>query len=129
MSWVTNVLLSVDVFEDMLLVEEFSEWLRTAAPRREPPGATGVGFLARLSDPDQHQWGGWKNPEVHLFGGALNHGDVSSVIDKFATMPWRVPEFAQLMVMDQEQAVFRVWMLRDGGAVQVVPVADFLADD
>jgi hypothetical protein len=33
------------------------------------------------------------------------------------------------MVMDQEQFAFRVWMLRDGRAIQHVPLPDFTADD
>ncbi|MFN8075088.1 MAG: hypothetical protein U0Q15_06660 [Kineosporiaceae bacterium] len=87
-----------------------------------------MGYLSSLSDEGQH-WGGWKNPECRLFGGALNHADLPAVIEKFASFPWREPGSVQLMVNDQEQCIFRVWMIRDEAPVQVVPVKDYGADD
>jgi hypothetical protein len=127
-SWVATLMLSVDVFEDVAVVEEFSDWLRTEAPRREPPDARGVGFLNRL-DTAREGWGGWKYPEVRLWGGALNHADLPAVIERFAQAPWRCPQVAQLLIMDQEQFAFRLWMLRDGKAVQCLPLREFGADD
>ena len=127
-SWVATLMLSVDVFEAAAVVERFSEWLRTAAPRREPPNTHGVGFLRQL-DTAEHGWGGWKSPEARLWGGALNHADLPPVVRRFEQLPWRCPQSTQLMIMDQEQLSFRVWILRDGKAVQCVPLPEFGPDD
>lgn len=128
MSWVATVMLSVQIGEDPVLVEEFTEWLRVEAPRREPPGALGVGFLRRL-DQVEPGWGGWKYPEALLWGGALNHADLPAVIRRFEQIPWRWPEHVQLFIKDQEQEVFRVWLIRDARAVQCLPLSDFGADE
>lgn len=128
MSWVATLMLSVDIFEDRALIEKFSHWLRTQAPRREPQSAVGVGFLEPLNEAPQG-WGGWKNPEARLFGAVLNHADLAAVVRWFEQAAWRHPESVQMMVMDQEQFAFRVWMLQDGRAVQHIPLPDFGADD
>jgi hypothetical protein len=53
-----------------------------------------------------------------LWGGALNHADLDSVVAKFETLPWSCPPRAQLLVQDQEQTYFRLWMIRNGKAGQ-----------
>jgi hypothetical protein len=120
MSWVSNILVSVDR-KDRPTVEMLNTWLRTEAPRRDPGPARGVGFLNDLtSDPD-NAWGGPKQPECDVWGGALNHADLDAVVAKFAMLPWRTPAAAQLLVMDQEQSYFRLWMLRNGAPQQYAP--------
>lgn len=57
MSWVADLLLSVEVFEDQRLVEDFDRWLKEDAPCRNIPGATGVGSLRPLHDHPE-AWGG-----------------------------------------------------------------------
>lgn len=37
--------------------------------------------------------------------GVLNHADLVQVLDRFAVMPWRVPNALQLMLMDQEESL------------------------
>jgi hypothetical protein len=120
MSWVSNVVVSADI-QDRHALELLSSWLREEAPKRDGASGTGVGFLDDLTPPEANNWGGWKNPECHLWGGALNHADLDAVIAKFASLPWQVPAAAQLFVMDQEQSYFRLWMLRDGQAHQYAP--------
>jgi len=115
-SWVATVLLSVDLSEDPALVEGFSHWLRLEAPRRKPAGTLGVGYLEQL-DALEQGWAGWKYPEVRLWGGALNDADLPAVVNRFAATPWRHPDSVQLLITDQEQAAFRLWMIRDGRAV------------
>ncbi|WP_433535643.1 squamosa promoter-binding protein 15 [Micromonospora sp. CA-249363] len=128
MSWVTNILLSVDATEDSTLVEEFDQWLRTRAPRQEQPEVKGVGDLRALHhSPDA--WGGVKNPEVLLWAGVLNKGDVEAVVRQFGATGWRVPQLVQLLVQDQEQGAFRLWMIRDGRVRQYAPLPDFDADE
>ena len=127
MSWVTSILLSVDVTEDGTLVEEFDQWLQALAPRQGQPEVKGVGSLRALhNSPDA--WGGVKNPEALLWAGVLNKADVAAVVRRFGATGWRVPDLVQLLVQDQEQGAFRLWMIRDGEACQYAPVPDFDAD-
>lgn len=128
MSWVATIMLSVRIDEDSALVEQFSEWLRTEAPRREAADARGVGFLHRL-DQAEGGWGGWKHPEAILFGAALNHADLPAIVHRFGQIPWRAPQHVQLFIKDQEQEVFRVWLLQEGRPVQCIPLPTFGADD
>ncbi|WP_234317187.1 hypothetical protein [Streptomyces sp. NRRL WC-3744] len=57
MSWVANVMISVDM-ADSASVEALSEWLRTEAPRRAQPEVRGVGFLKLITSTETNQWGG-----------------------------------------------------------------------
>jgi hypothetical protein len=57
MSWVANMMLVVSE-EDLDLMPALNEWLRHDAPWNspsDPPGATGVGYLALLP---KAGWGG-----------------------------------------------------------------------
>ena len=123
MSWVANVLLSVAVQEDRELVDAFDRWLREDAPWNGPsvpPGSSGVGYLRNLAQsPDA--WGGWKAPEASLFAGATNHADVDAIVARFAAIPWRHPNVAQLFIKDQEQEFFRLWMIVSGEPSQLTP--------
>jgi hypothetical protein len=126
MSWVANVLLSHDILEDEALVREFSEWLDRDEPRRAlsgPPNATGVGFLVPLTG-DETKWGGHKRPECHVWGGVLNHADLTAVVEKFGQMGWKHPGSVQLLLVDQEESFFRIWMIRNGEPHQFAPEPD-----
>ncbi|MGC4817588.1 squamosa promoter-binding protein 15 [Micromonospora sp. DT63] len=128
MSWVTNILLSVDITEDSALVDEFDRWLQTLASRQGQPEVKGVGSLRPLHD-NPEAWGGVKYPEAMLWAGVLNKADVASVVRRFGATGWRVPQLVQLLVQDQEQGAFRLWMIRDGGVRQYAPLPDFDADE
>lgn len=125
-SWVANVLLVVSVVEQESLVRDFSEWLATEAPWNEPSvpaGATGVGSLESLVG-EGIRWGGAKYPECRVWGGVLDHADVDVVVQRFGAIPWISPGSVQLLVMDQEQTYFRLWMIRDGRPQQCAPTPD-----
>ncbi|MEH1129787.1 hypothetical protein [Micromonospora sp. CPCC 206061] len=129
MSRVTNVMLSV-TSKDRANAEEFSKWLKEDCPRVDPRDkATGCGDLALITDPETHNWGGYKHPECDVYAGTLNHARVGSVIDRFGRVPWRVPSAVQLFVMDQEEFFFRVWMIRDGAPRQYAPTSPIEEDD
>ncbi|MFI7340811.1 squamosa promoter-binding protein 15 [Streptomyces sp. NPDC050085] len=121
MSWVANVMISADV-ADSASVEALSEWLRTDAPRRAHSESHGVGFLKLLTSPKTHGWGGWKNPECEVWAGALNHADLEALKQRVFEMPWREPNLVQLLVMDQEEEFFRMWMIRGGRLRQFAPL-------
>jgi ribosomal protein S18 acetylase RimI-like enzyme len=114
MSWVANVILTTDLMDEMR-GEELSQWLHEQAPTRHGAGH-GVGSLARTGT-----WGGWKNPEYTVFTGVLNHADVDAVVRHVERMPWAYPEFLQLLIQDQEDGFFRLWMFRAGRLVELTP--------
>jgi hypothetical protein len=126
-SWVANVMVSADA-SDWRNVEALSDWLRDEAPRRRQPGAVGVGSLRLITGPDAG-WGGAKNPECEVWAGALNHADLDALRQRFAGTPWRVPGAVQLLIMDQEEWFFRLWMIRDGELRQYAPPAPSEEDD
>jgi hypothetical protein len=120
MSWVATVMLSVG-FGEEAQIDQFNDWLEHECPWNGPsfpPDAMGVGNLARLSGED---WGGEKAPEAELWGGALNHADLTAVVDRAASLPWREPAQFQLLIKDQEESYFRLWMFRDGELRQFAP--------
>ena len=110
-------MLSVSIWDNGTAAE-FSEWLRTQAPRRDPVPARGCGFLSLTSS----RWGGWKSPECCVWAGALNHADVDALVAHACQMEWTVPLAVQLLIMDQEESFFRLWMFRDGEFKQYAPL-------
>jgi hypothetical protein len=123
MSWVANVMVLADE-EDTPSLVALSEWLENDAPWNGPsvpPGATGVGFLQPITEPDRNQWGGWKKPECNIWAGALNHADLDAVCARVQETAWKQPNVVQLFLKDQEQSYFRMWMLRDGELRQYAP--------
>jgi hypothetical protein len=122
MSWVANVMISVDMGDNQN-AEALSEWLRTEAPRQSGPEARGVGYLRLLTGAGTEQWGGWKVPECEVWAGALNHADLDALRQRFFETPWREPNAAQLFVMDQNEDFFRLWMIRGEELRQFAPLA------
>ncbi|MEV5156791.1 squamosa promoter-binding protein 15 [Streptomyces sp. NPDC053728] len=120
MSWVANVMISVDMAHGAT-VKMLSEWLRTEAPHRAPK-ARGVGFLNPMTAPRTNEWGGWKQPECEVWAGVLNHADLDALKRRVFEVPRREPNLVQLMVMDQEDGFFRIGMLRGGEPAQFAPV-------
>ena len=130
MSWVANLILVVSQLEETTNVESFDDWLRNDAPWNGvsvPPDAMGVGYLGDLRS--SGGWGGFKNPEVRIYGAALNHADTIAVVQQFAVTEWIHPQVAQLLICDQEQDYFRVWMVSNGKPVLLTPEPDEGKDD
>ncbi|HEX6360157.1 hypothetical protein [Actinophytocola sp.] len=119
MSWVANVMLSVSP-SDNGTAADFSEWLRTEAPRRHH--GQGCGFLVSTTQQPTH-WGGWKSPECDVWAGALNHADLNAVLDHVRALSWQAPNEVQLFIMDQEEVFFRLLMFRDGELRQYAPTS------
>lgn len=71
----------------------------------------GYGRMTELTDEDV-PWGGHKMPETSLYGGAFNYLDHDAMLIQIASLPWEYPDEVQLMVMEQEAYVFRVWNLQ-----------------
>lgn len=128
MSWVANVMISV-ALPDAKLLPELRDWLEREAPRRDESGRdeldlprkTGVGSIKDQTSNEVTTWGGPKWPECTVWAGTLDHGDVDAVVGKVFEMPWVAPAAVQLMICDQEQSYFRLWMVRDGEVRQYAP--------
>lgn len=126
MSWVTNMLVSVDLVDDEQVVE-LSDWLRHECPVNGPTAprdAQGVGWLAKTDQGDAVGWGGNKRPECTVWAGVLNHADLDAVLKRVATIPWREPQWVQVLLMDQEEATFRLYMFENERLSQFAPVRD-----
>lgn len=81
-----------------------------------------MGFLNLLTSADTNQWGGWKQPECEVCEGALNHADLDALKQRAFEVPWREPNLVQLLVMDQEEGFFRMWMIRGNELRQFAPL-------
>ena len=119
MSWVANVMLSVDMEEDPERAIELSEWLRA---RRE-------GYLTCLTDPVANLWGGFKQVECELWAGTVNNADLDALRQRVSEIPWQEPNMVQLFVRDQQESFFRIWMIRDGELRQYAPLKPDEDDD
>ena len=126
MSWVTNVMLAV-MLDDRSTADAFGAWLREECPRTDSDNR-GCGWINHISGPDMN-WGGYKAPECAVYAGTLNHADLTAVVAKFGEMAWRYPRFAQLLLMEQEEYHFRLWMISDGQPTQYAPTRDLTESD
>src|SRR4051812_39578211 len=106
MSWVTNVLVSYSILEgeNRSNLAAFREWFEPIGGIREIAGVN-----TDWSNPALW-WGGTKNPECELWGGAYNHLDHVAFWDHLNRMLWSYPQSVQVFLMDQEDARFQVWM-------------------
>lgn len=97
------------------LVPRISDWLMHDAPHRRESGidVPGVGALRPLTG-DRVQWGGYKKPECWVWGGVLNHADLNAVRAAVRSQPWQSPERVQLLLQDQEDSTFGLFMIRNG---------------
>ena len=75
-----------------------------------------------LTSPETNQWGGWKHPECEVWAGALNHADLDAFKQRVFETPWREPNLVQLLMMDQQEGYFRMWMIRDNELRQFAPL-------
>jgi hypothetical protein len=132
MSWVTNVMVSVNL-DDRNTAAEFAAWLcdrpfdylkreqwHRDFPYPWPEEREWQGpYSGALAESPAEVWPGTKVRECSVWLGVLNHADLEKVRARFAAMPWQVPNAVQLMLMDQEECFFRLWMIRDGQLYQV----------
>jgi hypothetical protein len=111
-------------YGDESTAEAFSEWLAYECPHADPRATgLGCGSLRRISGVDS-QWGGAKVPECWVYAGTLNGADLGAVVAQFGKTRWRFPGQAQLLLMDQDESTFRLWMIEEGGPRQYAPIRD-----
>lgn len=123
MSWVANMMISV-ALPDQGLLPALSDWLDHDAPWNGHSGRVdlqGVGTLTDQTSDGTTTWGGTKFPECVVWAGALNHADLPAILGKVESMPWEAPGAVQVLLMDQEEGYFRLWMIRNGHMTQFAP--------
>jgi hypothetical protein len=87
-----------------------------------PEGETYTGpFNADMAESPVAAWPGSKAPECYVWLGVLNNSDLDRVRDLFSSIPWCIPNSVQLLLMDQEEFYFRLWMFRSGRLRQFAP--------
>jgi hypothetical protein len=105
MSWVTDVLLTVNLeerfdddynaLESCEALDKINAWLET----RE---------LGKLDELSSHVLSGGKAMQCHLYGGAFNFMKVDEFITLVLSQTWKQPESVMLLIKDEEQNVFTV---------------------
>lgn len=129
MSWVATILIAAHPL-DHENIKALARWLEVDAPRRSQAHVHGVGSIAPLTTGEAASlWGGWKKPEAVLWGGVLNHADITAVVSHVGAQPWRYPACVQLWVMDQEQSCFQFYVLREGEMRELSPTPPPDGDD
>ena len=93
MSWVTNVILHVGIF-DKELVPKVNEFFERDQIR---------GFVSLDDDSLPKGWyGGTKYLEASFSVGAFNYLDMNNLLAHIRGIEWSEPEAVQLIVLDQE---------------------------
>jgi hypothetical protein len=99
MSQETNIILAADL-TDRARAEGLDEWLSENAASHTGPG--------------RHLWA--------LTWAVRNlAADAGAVVRHVEQVPWAYPEFLQLLIQDQGDMFFRLWMFRAGRLVEVTP--------
>ncbi|MFF2082271.1 squamosa promoter-binding protein 15 [Nocardia sp. NPDC058176] len=118
MSSVTNVMLSVS-YDDRPQAAQLSLWLESNG-RTHGSSLRGCGSLREISR-EAVLWGGTKRPECEVWAGVLDHADLSAVLAAVAGTAWVEPDSVQLLLMDQHDFHFQLWMVREGVWRQYAP--------
>jgi len=104
------------------------KWPQIPDPWPEGEPYTGP-YNAGLAETPFSVWPGSKAPECYVWLGVLNNSDLARFRELFEAVPWKVPNAVQLMLMDQEEFYFRLWMFRDGRLQQYAPAQPDEDDD
>lgn len=75
------------------------------------PGET-TGTVGAIRELNQHL-GGFKNTNGNIWGGVLNHADRKAILDHLAKQPWHTPEAVQVLIREEEEASYRLYMFRN----------------
>ncbi len=66
-------------------------------------------------------WGGSEALSVSVWGEVTNHMHWGRFLERVASAGWQDPERLQLLVKDDGDPYFRMYMVRDGSLRNVVP--------
>ena len=114
MSRTTEILLHVGPTDDHHL-EDLSFWLRDQAPRSDDRVEGSAGHLLPLTGQlGMEAWGGDKAPVATLWAGVANYLDFDALVDRVGRVLWDEPDRVQLLLRDDGDPWFRLYMIRDG---------------
>jgi hypothetical protein len=121
MSRIAEILLHVDPVDESV-AEELSFWIRNDAPRSDDRTEASAGYLLPLAGQvGQEAWGGSKLPALSLWAGVTNYVRLDALVDRVGTVLWEEPDTVQLMVRNESDPWFRVYMIRDGDIREYTP--------
>jgi hypothetical protein len=92
-----------------------SSVLEVGAPR----GLIRVGNLMPLTSAlGEELWGGYKSLKFSAWGGVTNNMDWDRFLGRVASASWANPEHVQLLLKDDGDRHFRLYIVPGGGAAQ-----------
>lgn len=115
MSRVTQVVVIVHPV-DGPSVEELAFWMTERKINNDPDYGR-VGNLLPLDE----GWGGYKTPSSEMWAAACNYLDVPGFLAHVAETAWEEPAAVQILIQDEEDDYFRLYMLRGGGLKEFTP--------
>jgi hypothetical protein len=122
-SSVTHVCVVAVDHADAVAVEDLSGWISQLAPRRNTRATGVVGALLPLTNLAAGElWGGVMVPLAQQWARTLNGADLDALLDHVARMPWTEPEALQVLLGDEEDSWFFLYMIRGGELRQDAPL-------
>ena len=113
MSHLTELLVSTGP-DDAGNLEHLSFWIRDHAPRSDSRIDGSAGHLVPLAGPlSGDAWAGRKQPISDLWAGVLDFVDIDGVLDHIRNVAWSEPDAVQVLVRDEDDPWYRLYMLRD----------------
>ncbi|URN11143.1 hypothetical protein LUW77_01590 [Streptomyces radiopugnans] len=83
------------------------------------PGADDGGFRRVSADHPLGHWGGRAGAECHVVAGTFDHLNTVRLRRLLQTVPWKCPHGVQLLLHNENDAIFSLWMLVDERWVEV----------
>jgi hypothetical protein len=121
MSRLTEILLSVFP-EDEHHLEDLSFWIRDQAPKADDRADGSPGNLLPVAGAfGSEAWGGSKLPTATIWAGVTNYLNVDAFVEHVADLDWDEPDWVQLLLRDDGDPWFRLYMIRDGEIRQYSP--------
>lgn len=121
MSHTTQIVLHVSPLDHDRAVD-VAFWIRNQAPRSDHRTQAPPGHLAPITgEMGAEIWGGEKNPSAELWAGTTNHLDLDALLAHLARVNWEEPDAVQLLVKDEADPYFRLYMIRHGSLNQYSP--------
>jgi hypothetical protein len=69
-------------------------------------------------------WGGSKATSVSVWGGVTSNMHWGRFLDRVKAIPWTDPERMQILMKDDGDTYFRMYMFRQGKLINVVPAPE-----
>ncbi|MFD7855262.1 hypothetical protein ACFV6B_13385 [Streptomyces microflavus] len=78
------------------------------------------GFKRVTGDQQLGHWGGTpRGAEGHILAGTFNHLNTGQLRSTLQQLPWKCPHSVQLLLHNENDALFGMWILLDGHWLEV----------